>query len=1681
MVYIAIFAGSYVVHTRPGFRMRSLWRRSHEVHIGSQEQLTVPIGTFLTYCGFWAVVLSAKLAFDFFLILQPLKEPLKGLLAYPFSRISSPGECEEGDGIFAFSRICGWEEVVLRAALVLLRVSVPFLVFNFDTYIFFNVFSAVFSSIIALRRKIGVVASWRHVVAYMPDSVHNFNVKLLGSSHGNAAKAAREAALAGGSDWCVEARTLEWQSYARAWNAIVIALRDADQLSNVERSELLFGHITGDDASKFFGVPEYVIFPTFVTSPVLTAGAIPLQARARAWQFGSTQFADPAVTRTLIQTRDLLLFLAVKIGVVSHESREAAMVAMDNLAALEAKHLMQRPGAVDRVQRMAKAVASFIKLVREKLQSQRHEDETGLAEGASSALDTLSSEISSQARHILRRTKQIFLEAFDVRSIAIVTSEVYLACVHAWERLEQLLTADDEQVRVNWPLAVASQSTHAVVEALHRCFFSLNPGGEPTNMEARRQLLFFCNSLFNRRLSKPPPVACMKAWSAFTPHYAEDVTYSMAALREGKEGVNGSLLQLLASLFAEEWGSFCERVGILRSSSTVPAHLEPELQRWASDRAQVLSRTVRGVMRYGEGLRVLARLEGLAEEEIEMTVACKFEYVVTCQIYGRLKAAKPGSEDAWKAAAIDKLRQQYSHNLRVAYVDGDLKKPEDGFYSILLGVEPGTGRDRVLYKVKLPGNPIVGEGKPENQNHAIIFTRGEYLQTLDMNQDNYMGESYKMRNLLECFRDRVRIVGFREHIFSESGGAVASFAAANEFVFGTMVQRFLTWPLMVRFHYGHPDVWDKVWAFSSGGVSKASKTLHVSEDIFAGFNCVLRGGDVEYLEYIHCGKGRDMGLTAVNGFEQKISAGNALQCTSRDLYRIGKHFDLARLMSFYFSGSGFYITTMFTVQAVYYFILAQLCLALCGAELFEYDYEILQEAKTSLLLAAEEDGRRQLAEQPLPLAPLHPHEVVMRTEPITALNVTPPAALATAAGSIYSAAYILQLGFVMLLPYAMEIWIEYSLSQALVALLRMVCTFSFVFSLFTMQTKGFNFANAMTYGRAGYVATGRGFQMDTLSMVELYAKYGSSHIHHGFEILVYLVAYQLITQQDSSLTIPAAVPVLLLITALMLSPWIFNPGALTFGAISTAWSDWRLWIDSESDIKMADSHWGVWHHKRLASARSARLIGKLVHAVQLALPRLLIVLACAACLRQSHVLLRREIVWSLAVLCEGAGVLALLGLVPVGLHWLTERSLVRALFPKQGTARFLLTQVCRGLLLFVWTLCTAMLWEGWCWRASCTQEEAAFRSCRFDYFGTDGAIPYIRCQNEPASARACDRVCIPRGERALGEALHGLPTSGCVDARGFAACLAAPHGLGMPHSVANCTRLHTDPVLENHEQCVAQMPSLSMTFAGSLILCVLLVQWLALVDARGWSKWWQERSKRSKALRDDAEIVLDCFVERKHGRNRQRARTVEELVKDVPSLPRLRLVAVLTHLSEGAFAPLARCVDSDGFERNLGLLRNESGPLRDALARQQDGLPSPQRPGSPERSQTHLVMAMRSVHAAGRARPRRASSVLRAEAEYYELRKMQTARARARAAGALLGDMFWGACHRLAVVSGLVADYYYRVFDLIVSLVLFALLTILSMLPLHSAQSVLLFKANFSRVIQRGLRTRNLLEALWSG
>ena len=178
----------------------------------------------------------------------------------------------------------------------------------------------------------------------------------------------------------------------------------------------------------------------------------------------------------------------------------------------------------------------------------------------------------------------------------------------------------------------------------------------------------------------------------------------------------------------------------------------------------------------------------------------------------------------------------------------------------------------------------------------------------------------------------VALVGFREVIFSQDQGALAGFAAATEYTFGSMVQRIMTWPGHVRFHYGHPDLWNKLFVMTRGGVSKATRGFHISEDVFAGYNHTMRGGRTKFKEYISVGKGRDMGFDSILGFEAKVSGGNGEQVMSRDVYRLSTQFDFFRLLSFYHSGPGFFVNTSLVMMSVYANIWVMLLLALANAQ-----------------------------------------------------------------------------------------------------------------------------------------------------------------------------------------------------------------------------------------------------------------------------------------------------------------------------------------------------------------------------------------------------------------------------------------------------------------------------------------------------------------------------------------------------------------------------------------------------------------------------------------------------------------------------------------------------------------------------------------------------------------------------
>ncbi|CAI0461010.1 unnamed protein product [Linum tenue] len=715
----------------------------------------------------------------------------------------------------------------------------------------------------------------------------------------------------------------------------------------------------------------------------------------------------------------------------------------------------------------------------------------------------------------------------------------------------------------------------------------------PTNLEARRRIAFFSNSLF-MNIPHAPQVEKMMAFSVLTPYYSEDVIYSREQLRtENEDGI--STLYYLQTIYDDEWKNFMERMrreGMVKDHEIWTTKLR-DLRLWASYRGQTLSRTVRGMMYYYRALKMLAfldsasemdiregarelgsmrrdgRLDGLGSERLPSTrslsrnsssvsllfkgheygtAMMKYTYVVACQIYGTQKAKKDPHADE-----ILYLMQN-NDALRVAYVDEvnsgrDMKE----YYSVLVKYDAQLGREVEIYRVKLPGPLKLGEGKPENQNHALIFTRGDAVQTIDMNQDSYFEEALKMRNLLEEYKQyygirKPTILGVREHIFTGSVSSLAWFMSAQETSFVTLGQRVLANPLKVRMHYGHPDVFDRFWFLTRGGLSKASRVINISEDIFAGFNCTLRGGNVTHHEYMQVGKGRDVGLNQISMFEAKVASGNGEQVLSRDVYRLGHRLDFFRMLSFFYTTVGFFFNTMMVILTVYAFLWGRLYLALSGVE--------------GSALANSSSNK--------------------------------------ALGAILNQQFIIQLGIFTALPMIVENSLEQGFLQAIWDFFTMQLQLSSVFYSFSMGTRSHYFGRTILHGGAKYRATGRGFVVQHKSFAENYRLYARSHFIKAIELGLILTIYASHSPvaKDTFVYIALTISSWFLVVSWIMAPFVFNPSGFDWLKAVYDFDGFMNWIWYKGGVfAKAEQSWEKWWYEEQDHLRTTGLLGKCVEIV----------------------------------------------------------------------------------------------------------------------------------------------------------------------------------------------------------------------------------------------------------------------------------------------------------------------------------------------------------------------------------------------------------------------------------------------------------------------------------------------------
>ena len=641
---------------------------------------------------------------------------------------------------------------------------------------------------------------------------------------------------------------------------------------------------------------------------------------------------------------------------------------------------------------------------------------------------------------------------------------------------------------------------------------------DPASAEACRRLNFFINSLFMDMPNVPTTRWC-KEYTVMTPYYSEDVLLSKDDL-ESKNSDGVSTLLYLQTLYKKDWLNFLERRGLPDDQLIFSVKHMQETRMWASLRAQTLFRTVEGMMHGEAAIRLLSELEQAETAEVNVLSKLKFNYVVACQVYGQMR-----KNMEHKADDIEFLLARHP-NLRVTYIDnvrvnreGDLN-----YYSVLIKHDPtavpadcGSKGYAVkeVYRIKLPGNPVLGEGKPENQNHSLIFSRGRFLQAVDMNQDGYFEEALKMRNLLQEFDSGCTILGFREHIFTGSVSSVANYMALQETSFVTLGQRVLSQPLRIRQHYGHPDLFDKFFVMTEGGMSKASHGINLSEDVFAGFNATIRGHTVNFKEYVQVGKGRDVGLQQTYKFEAKLSQGNAEQSLSRDMYRICDRLDFFRLMSFYYGGIGHYMANtmvMFTLVVVVYTMLG---LALYGEEGVN-GRPCLPEGVLQLLLAG--------------------------------------------------------MGLLQTMPLIVTLTVEKGFFKAFAEIGYMFLSGGPLYFIFHIQTKCYYFQQTLLAGGAKYRPTGRGFVIRHSPFDENYRFFATSHIYLGFEIMVALILFALYTgsKQYGGLTWS----LWLTAVSFILGPFWFNPVTFEWNKLEEDYIIWIRWMQESGGT--AEQSWEVW-------------------------------------------------------------------------------------------------------------------------------------------------------------------------------------------------------------------------------------------------------------------------------------------------------------------------------------------------------------------------------------------------------------------------------------------------------------------------------------------------------------------------
>ncbi|XP_076925795.1 callose synthase 5-like [Bidens hawaiensis] len=1098
-----------------------LWWSQPRIYVGRgmhESQFAL-----IKYTFFWVVLLCSKFAFSFFVQIKPLIEPTKDIMK--IKRVQYAWHEFFPDAKNNYGAVAAlWLPVIL--------------VYFMDAQIWYAIFSTLCGGIIGAFDRLGEIRTLDMLRSRFQSIPGAFSACLLPSE-----KPKRKGfSLSKRFSEVAPNRRTEAAKFAQLWNEVVCSFREEDFVSDREMDLMLVPY-SSDPSLNLIQWPPFLL-----ASKVPIALDMAVQFRSKDTDLWKRICADEYMKCAVIECYESFK-LVLNALVVGHTEKRIIGIIIKEVENNISKNTFLTNFRMGFLPTLHNHFVKLVEILKEG-HVKKHNTVVLLLQDMLEVVtrDMMINEIRElvELGHGSKDSgRQLFEKTNDSRPSIAFPPPVTAQWEEQIKRLYLLLTVNESAMDV------------------------------PKNLEARRRITFFTNSLF-MEMPRAPQVRKMLSFSVMTPYYSEETVYSKSDLdMENEDGI--SIKYYLRKIFPDEWENFMERINckedvdIFENDENIL-----QLRHWVSLRGQTLCRTVRGMMYYRRALKLQAFLDMANEKEIlegykavtipseedkknqkslyarlEAVADMKFTYVATCQNYGNQK--RSGDR-----RATDILNLMVNNPaLRVAYIDEveerEGAKSHKAFYSVL--IKAADNLDQEIYRIKLPGSAKIGEGKPENQNHAIVFTRGEALQTIDMNQDNYLEEAFKMRNLLEEFNEDhgVRsptILGVREHIFTGSVSSLAWFMSNQETSFVTIGQRVLARPLKVRFHYGHPDVFDRIFHITRGGISKASKGINLSEDIFAGFNSTLRRGNITHHEYIQVGKGRDVGLNQISLFEAKVACGNGEQTLSRDIYRLGHRFDFFRMLSCYYTTTGFYVSSMLVVLTVYAYLYGRLYLTLSGLE-----------------------------------------RAIMKSARIRG---------DTALKAVMASQSVVQLGLLMALPMIMEIGLERGFRTAMGDMIIMQLQLAAVFFTFSLGTKLHYFGRTILHGGAKYRATGRGFVVRHEKFAENYRMYSRSHFTKAMELFILLVVYQAYGSAATSSTAYffLTASMWFLVVSWFFAPFLFNPSGFEWQKIVEDWEDWSTWISNHGGIGVpANKSWESWWEEEQEHLQFTGPVGRLMELI----------------------------------------------------------------------------------------------------------------------------------------------------------------------------------------------------------------------------------------------------------------------------------------------------------------------------------------------------------------------------------------------------------------------------------------------------------------------------------------------------